>query len=220
VAVAAADVVNHDPYFGGVTYSLRVLSLTTGEVSAVPLRGRGRPPAFVVRWTPDLDFVVTATRHRALLTAPNGADRGTLASNASAPDVSSRGRLAFVRRGNVYVLEAKGTARRLTRKGGEQPSWSPRGRSIAFVRKGWVYSVPARGGPVRRLTRGFHPVWSPDGRQIAFFRTVPSALNFGRGVTFVHVLDRRSGHVRRVTSEWYLVEDDIPPTGLDWQVAR
>jgi Tol biopolymer transport system component len=118
------------------------------------------------------------------------------------------------------VLEAKGTARRLTRKGGEQPSWSPRGRSIAFVRKGWVYSVPARGGPVRRLTRGFHPVWSPDGRQIAFFRTVPSALNFGRGVTFLHVLDRRSGHVRRVTSEWYLVEDDIPPTGLDWQVAR
>jgi Tol biopolymer transport system component len=220
VAFAAADVVNHDPYFGGVTYSLRVLSLATGEVRYVPLAGRAVPYAPIVRWRPDLDFVVVAPRRRVLLAGPDGSDRGRLVAKASAPDVSSSGRLAFVRHRNVHVLKADGTARRLTRKGGDQPSWSPRGKSIAFTRKGWVYTVPAGGGRVRRVTRGFNPVWSPDGKQIAFFRTVPSALNFGRGVTFLHVLDRRSGRVRRVTSDWYVVEDDIPPNGLDWQVAR
>jgi WD40-like Beta Propeller Repeat len=220
VAVAAADVVDHDPYFGGVTYSLRLLSLPTSEVSSVPLPGRALPYAPVVRWTPDLDFVVTATHRRALLTGPDGADRGTLASNASAPDVSSSGRLAFVRHGNVYLLKPDGTARRLTRKGGGQPSWSPHGKSIAFTRKGQVYTVRARGGPARRLTRGFHPVWSPDGKLIAFFRAIPDPEYFGEDTTYLFVLNRRTGHVRRVSSHVMAVPDDIPPNGLDWQVAR
>jgi hypothetical protein len=221
VAFTAADVVNHDPYFGGVTWSLRVLSLATGELTLVPLTERALPYESIVRWTPDRDFVVLATHRRALLAGPDGADRGVLVSNASAPDVSSSGRVAFVRRGNVHLLKRDGTARRLTRRGGDdQPSWSPHGRLIAFTRKGRVYTVPARGGRVRRVTRGFNPVWSPDGRQIAFFRAVPSALNFGRDVTFLHVIDRRTGRVRRVTSQWFVFNDDIPPNGLDWQAAR
>lgn len=110
--------------------------------------------------------------------------------------------------------------RALTRKGGDQPSWSPHGRLIAFTRKGYVWTVPAAGGRERRLTRGFNPVWSPDGRQIAFFRAVPDPAYFGEDTTYLFAMDRRTGRVRRVSSHVMAVPDDVPPNGLDWQVAR
>jgi Tol biopolymer transport system component len=211
--------VSDPPYAEPWPASVRVLPLAAGDRRHVPLAWAALPYETIVRWTPELSFVVQADKRRVALAGPNGSDRGTLARRASAPDVSSDGRLAFVRGGDVYVRGGAGKARRLTRKGGEQPSWSPHGRSIAFTRDGHVYVAAAKGGKARRLTKGFNPVWSPDGRQIAFFRATLDPEYFGDDTIYLFTLDRRTGRVRRVSDQVMAVPDDILPNGLDWQVA-
>ena len=82
-------------------------------------------------------------------------------------------------RPDIYVMRADGSGvRRMTRKGGGEPAWSPDGRRIAYSRTlsgsfgASIWVVGARGGTERRLTRGgeaqWEPTWSPDGRRIAF----------------------------------------------------
>jgi Tol biopolymer transport system component len=219
VAFATRDVVGEPPYSAPWPPSVRVLPLAAGDRRHVPVAWAAFPYETIVRWTPALSFVVQADKRRVVLAGPSGSDRGTLAKRASAPDVSSDGRLAFVRGGEVYVRGGAGKARVLTRNGGNEPSWSPHGRSIAFTRKGSVHVVAATGGRARRLTKGFNPVWSPDGRQIAFFRAIPDPEYFGDDATYLFTLDRRTGRVRRVSDQVLAVPDDILPNGLDWQVA-
>jgi hypothetical protein len=79
-------------------------------------------------------------------------------------------RIAFVTRGDLWVMDGDGTHRALLVKDADQPVWGPNGRRIAFVRKGWVWTVRADGEDERRLTLGAHPDWSPDGERIAFDR--------------------------------------------------
>jgi hypothetical protein len=97
----------------------------------------------------------------------DGLARKVLLSGAvSDPVWSSRGKLAVVRGGWIWVGRP-GKLRRLTQ--GSAPSWSPGGKQIAFQRQGWVLIGRVRDGSLRRLVRGTAPAWSPDGRWIAFF---------------------------------------------------
>jgi Tol biopolymer transport system component len=220
VAFAAGDIVNHDPYTTPPTISVRVLSLATGELKYVPLATRHLPYAAPVGWMPSLDFAFLATGRRVLLAGPDGSDHGLLAERATAPDIAASGRLAFVRRGNVYVLGRGGAARRLTRKGGDDPSWSPGGRFVAFTRRDSIWTVPARGGRERRVARGFSPAWSPDGRRIAFFRKIDDP-RLGDEVHFLLVVNLRTGRVRRIGSELFGVPEPVLANGLAWlPVAR
>jgi hypothetical protein len=79
-------------------------------------------------------------------------------------------RLAFVTRGDLWVMDGDGTHRSLLVKNADQPVWAPNGRRIAFVRDGWIWTVRADGEDERRLAPGAHPDWSPDGSRIAFDR--------------------------------------------------
>jgi len=75
--------------------------------------------------------------------------------------------LAFVRlgrsrrdddRGDVYLVRRDGSGlRRLTRRGGYSPAWSPDGRWIAFIRAGDLYVVRTTGGHLRRLVDELGP---------------------------------------------------------------
>jgi dipeptidyl aminopeptidase/acylaminoacyl peptidase len=99
---------------------------------------------------------------------------GASAASATAP--GRNGAVAFVRDGNILVLdgaEPGAPVRQLT-AGGEaaRPKWSPDGTRIAFVQNGDIEVVAADGSGRKRLTAGAGasgPAWSPDGRQVAYY---------------------------------------------------
>ena len=193
-------------YIDIATASTRSVELATDEHFPTDLHGR------VLRWVGDGSSlsVVQYTQQAA------GTDLhrrlffdGTLGPAIGPPgarsfDWSIDGRAAFTAGSNLFVLSPDGGRRRLTRRGGTDPSWSPRGRWIAFTRAGQVWVVPSRGGRARQLTKkgGERPAWSPDGRQIAFLR--PSREP---AFKYLWVLDRRSGRARQVS------HDPVEPVG-------
>jgi Lysyl oxidase/WD40-like Beta Propeller Repeat len=79
-------------------------------------------------------------------------------------------RIAFVTRGDLWVMDADGSHRALLVREAGDPAWSPNGRRIAFVRDGYVWTVRVDGLDERRLGRGAHPAWRPDATRIAFDR--------------------------------------------------
>ena len=81
----------------------------------------------------------------------------------------NRRRIAFVRRGAIWLMAADGTKQRRLVPGG-QPSWSPSGLRLAFSRAGVVYSIGTSGGVPTRLVAGDSPAWSPSQTEIAFVR--------------------------------------------------
>jgi TolB protein len=102
-----------------------------------------------------------------------------------------RGRIAYVRDGNLWIWQS-GEVRQLTEGGTwRQPSFSPDGSEIAYVYREQnfadIFVMAADGSSSRRLTRGqaplvsnndwtVRPAWAGDGEQIAFVSDVSSPL--------------------------------------------
>lgn len=88
------------------------------------------------------------------------------------------GQLAFVRNGQIHLVNSDGSGVRALTDGPNDcdPSWSPDGRRIAFVRgchemQNEIYVMNADGSALTRRHRGAllgGPSWDPDGRRIAF----------------------------------------------------
>jgi Tol biopolymer transport system component len=101
-------------------------------------------------------------------------------SNLSAPALSRDGtRIAFVKRGDVYVMGVTGAkVRRLTFSGRSTegaPAWSADGRWIAYssyrAGRSAIWKMRADGGRKTLLAAGRTldvPSWSPDGMRIAY----------------------------------------------------
>ena len=81
----------------------------------------------------------------------------------------NRRRIAFVRRGAVWLMNADGSRQRRLTAGGS-PTWSPTGGQIAFASDRSVHVVNANGGTPSRLAEGHTPAWSPKGDEIALVR--------------------------------------------------
>jgi Tol biopolymer transport system component len=141
----------------------------------------------------DGDPVFSADGRRIAFTGSN--DRGTtdlyvrrldggaarlIINDAGAPAWSSRGVIAYVRSGNIYVARPGGGHRRFVTSG-VLPDWSPNGRRLLLVRPlarlvfddpiGRMYVVLPSGRALRRVGApdgASHSVWSPDGRSIAW----------------------------------------------------
>lgn len=141
----------------------------------------GRRIAFAV---PDGSiFVAGADGRRAVRVTRGRAD--------TAPTWSPGGtKLAFVRGGQIYTIDADGDRlRALTTAGGDHPTWAPTG-DVAFERNGDIYLINSSGLNTRRLTTrgGSAPSWAPGGRTLAFIR--------GGGV---HVVNRDRSGLRQLT---------------------
>ena len=137
--------------------------------------------------------------------------------DAQRPRWSPRGDLiAFVRRGDVYVVAPDGTKLRRVGRGWSYAVedtigpralsnlvWSPDGRKLAYVsrRAGseQIHVIDLSTGREQRLTQGedsYEPAWSLDGRWIAFTR----ARSGGReDATAVFVVRPEGGGLRDLT---------------------
>lgn len=172
---------------------------------------------WALAWAPAGDRLLVQREQGLFLATLDGAESSQAAPAPSqTPDWSSRGEIAFAGRRDVFIMRLGGSPRRLTYRGGFDPSWSPHGTKLAFVRQvrngpANVYLVGRDGRGLRRLTpRGGHgPKWSPDGRWIAFVRN---------GDLYVI---RASGRGRRRLVDAPTASGEGPQVGaIDWQALR
>ncbi|HEX8307236.1 MAG TPA: alpha/beta fold hydrolase [Allosphingosinicella sp.] len=118
-------------------------------------------------------------------------------------------RLAFTRRGEIWLWEGSGESRRIASPGGEirRLQWSPDGKRLLFVSHRGDYSFIALIDPavprVRFLDPGLgfsvEPVFSPDGRQIAYIRHLDAPAGAARDsgpYWSVRIVDLASGSAR------------------------
>lgn len=141
--------------------------------------------------------------------------RRLLAGAAGSPSWSSRGTIAFVRRGLLWSVRADGSGlRQLTRKQALQPAFSPHGTKIAFVRRGTVMVMNADGGGLRalRALRDTTQVrWSPDGRKLV-------VEQFEIGISIANA-DGRGG-LRMIVQNQVGATYNYATRGVDWQPLR
>ncbi|GIF28706.1 hypothetical protein Aut01nite_16920 [Actinoplanes utahensis] len=84
--------------------------------------------------------------------------------------VGLRGRVAYVRRGDVYVDQGTGEKRLTSGGGHSRPRWAPDGRRIAFLKGRRLWVMNADGSGQRQVGSRYAagPSWSPDGKWVAF----------------------------------------------------
>jgi len=134
------------------------------------------------------------------------------AGDGHSPTFSPDGaRLAYTRRGEIWLWERGGEARKLASPGGEvrRLQWSPDGTRLLFVSHRGDYSFVALLDPAEPRIRfldpglGFsvEPVFSPDGRKVAFIRHLDAPAGAARvsgPYWSVRVVDAASGAAREL----------------------
>lgn len=178
---------------------LRLLDPVSSDDGEPAFSPSGRALAFTAKAGAQRNLHVIST-------AGSGVRR--VVRDARSPDWSSRGRIAFARRGVLYSVRSGGKGlQRLTR--GREPGWSASGRSIAFARRGGIYVARADGSRVRRLVRCSGcamPAFSPNGKLLVYD---------DRGLRVVRVPDGR--RVSTLVADVPRVFDGFEP---DWQARR
>jgi dipeptidyl aminopeptidase/acylaminoacyl peptidase len=140
-------------------------------------------------------------------------------TDGHAPSVSSKGTIAFLRAGQIFILKMggdnqKNEAKNVVAQLGQQNSlqWSPDGSELAFVSARGNHSFIGIYTPSENklryidasVDRDSHPSWSPDGAQLAYVRIPAAARAFGAGAQrqgepwSIRVTDVKTGIARQI----------------------
>ncbi|HEX8263416.1 MAG TPA: prolyl oligopeptidase family serine peptidase [Allosphingosinicella sp.] len=160
---------------------------------------------------PNAGSAAAPPRQQLFVAGPEGAEPrpvGEGHSPAFSPDGT---RLAFARRGEIWLWQAGGEARKLASNLAEvrRLQWSPDGTRLLFVSHRGEYSFVALLDPEASrlvyldpgLAFSVEPVFSPDGRKVAFIRHVdaPAGAAPDSGPYWsVRVADVASGAARQL----------------------
>jgi dipeptidyl aminopeptidase/acylaminoacyl peptidase len=143
---------------------------------------RGGDSEFPDDRVPNAGSAASPPPQQVFVVAP-GSGAPALVGEGHSPAFAPAGdRLAFTRRGEIWLWDRAGGARRLASTAGEvrRLQWSPDGRRLLFIDHRGDYSFVAlldlAAPRLRYVDPGFdysvEPVFSPDGRQVAFVRYV------------------------------------------------
>jgi Tol biopolymer transport system component len=112
---------------------------------------------------------------------PDGSRKRRLTRSGRNPAFSANGRkIAFERRGDIWVMRANGSHKKRLIRNGYSPAFSPSGKKLVFARLVWgrrndLYTIRRDGTHLNRLTHlpyvgesVFGPQFSPNGRSIVF----------------------------------------------------
>jgi dipeptidyl aminopeptidase/acylaminoacyl peptidase len=136
-----------------------------------------------------------------------------------APSVSSKGTIAFLRAGQIFLLKVggdnqKSEAKNVVTQAGQQNNlrWSPDGSELAFVSARGNHSFIGVYNPSEDKLRYFDasvdrdsdPSWSPDGAHLAYIRVPASRRGLGSGAAregepwSIGMADAKTGAARQV----------------------
>jgi Tol biopolymer transport system component len=143
----------------------------TGQVMLPRLTQEDSEPA----WTKSGDLLFTGKQGGKLnlyIVKPNGKGLRQITHDGGRTGAySSRDLIAYVAGGFVRLIRPDGThGRKLAR--GDDPDFSPSGRTVAYDRKNALFSKGLRrGAKRRRVTKhGVDPVFSPNGKRLLYLR--------------------------------------------------
>jgi Tol biopolymer transport system component len=172
----------HDPHLDAYGRSLALLGLPLTEATTQVSPWDGK--VYLIQWFERARFEWhpdERDEYKVLL--------GLLGNEVrmNTADAPEKGRIAFARDGDVYLMSAGGgSVRRLTQQPRQpagttqvmpEPVWSPDGSWIAYMGYDWnPYVISLDGGQQVRLSENqlkiyLRPAWSPDGQRIAFERS-------------------------------------------------
>jgi Tol biopolymer transport system component len=170
---------------------------------------------------PDRVAFVAASYDRIALLSSRGEGLRRFGPGESPAFSTDASRIAFIRRGDVWVMSSDGTGLvQVTRTEAieESPDWGPDGTLVYASNRSGSFTLWLQkpGAPARRLTRvperwqeDRSPQWSPDGRSIAFASTRPGAFN-----QELYLVKPDGSGLRRLTrtpgSEDVLGDDGMP----------
>ena len=172
---------------------------------------RGGDSEFPDDALPNAGSEATPPRQQLFIVAAGGGAAALVGEGHSPAFAPAGDRLAFTRRGEIWLWDRAGGARKLATTVGEvrRLQWSPDGRRLLFIDHRGDYSFIAlldvAESRLRYVDPGLdfsvEPVFSPDGRQVAFVRYIepPAGAAADSGPYWsIRIADAATGTARRL----------------------